>query len=121
MTASFERYPDERRRSPRIDGAGIKVEYRPEGTNESAIKSTAKNICIHGICVYMPAVVEVTQTIEMKIDLPGDEIPILTKGTIVWYGSGREVATYQAGIEFQGMSEEDQKRLSVYIDARMKK
>lgn len=120
MTAQFERFPDEKRRSPRIDGAGIKVEYFPEGSKASAIKSTIKNICIHGICIYMPEVIEVTETINMKIFLPGSDIPIPAKGVIVWYGAGGKADCYNVGIEFEKISEEDQKKLSGYIEANLK-
>ncbi|HQP10849.1 MAG TPA: PilZ domain-containing protein [Candidatus Omnitrophota bacterium] len=120
MSAQFDTYPEERRRSPRIDGSGIKVEYFPEKHTESIIKTTAKNICGQGICVFMPEIIGLEETIHMKILLPGNETPLVTKGVIVWYSSGGKADTFQAGIEFEGMSAADQRILSDFLNTRLR-
>ena len=61
MHAPFESYPNERRRSPRISGAGIEIEYFTNGDETSIAEASVKDICIHGICIYMPEVIEVTR------------------------------------------------------------
>ena len=120
MTAQFERYPNERRRSPRISGAGTEVEYFADGKKASAAKAFVKDICIHGICLYMPKVVEAREMIAMNIFLAGSEIPIRAQGVVVWYNAGTRLGYYNVGIEFEKISEEDQKKLSDHIEANLK-
>jgi len=120
MTAQFERYPNERRRSPRISGAGTKVEYFADGDEASATKASVKDICIHGICIYVPEVIETKKTMFMNIVLAGSEIPIRVQGVVVWYSGGDRVGYYNVGIEFEKISEEDQKKLSDHIEANLK-
>ncbi|MBN1869838.1 MAG: PilZ domain-containing protein [Candidatus Omnitrophica bacterium] len=120
MMAQFERYPEERRRSPRISGDGIKLEYFANGNQASTTKASVKNICIHGICIYMPEVIEAKETISVNISLPGSKIPIRAQGVVVWYGAGDRLGYYNVGIEFEKISKEDQKKLSDYIEANLK-
>ena len=120
MTAQFERFPDERRRSPRISGAGIEVEYFSGGNKTLATKAVVKNICIHGICIYMPEVIETREAISVNIFLTGSEIPLRAQGAVVWYSAGERSGYYNVGIEFEKISKEDQKKLSDHIEANLK-
>ncbi len=119
MSAQFESYPDERRRSPRINGAEIKVEYFTEKNKASAVHTSVKDVCIHGICLFMPDIIEVNETISMKISLAGSETPIAAQGVIVWFSAGDRSGCYNVGIEFEKISEEDQMKLSDYIKAHL--
>lgn len=119
MSAQFEAFPEERRRSPRINGAGITVEYTVAGAKAPATKAGVKNICVHGICVYMPQVKEVAVTYDMTIFLPGHPAPLHTLGNFVWYGPSDRPNCFNVGIEFEKMSESDQKKLAEYINVRV--
>ncbi len=117
MSTQFESYPNERRRSPRISGAGTEVEYFTDKNKTSPTKALVKDICIHGICIYVPEVIGANETIRMDILLTGSEIPIHAQGAVVWYGAGNRPDCYKVGIEFEKISEEDQKKLFAYIEA----
>ena len=121
MSAQFENYPNERRLSPRVSGAGIKVEYFANGNEASAKKASVKNICIHGICIFMPEVIEAKEMITMDIFLPGSKTPLRAKGTVVWYGAGDREGYYNVGIEFETISEEDRKKISDFVEKNLKK
>ena len=49
MEDQQEKFPQEKRRSPRVGGAV--VEYFMDGEEASVKKAFIKDICIHGICI----------------------------------------------------------------------
>ena len=120
MAAQFEGYPDERRRSPRISGAGAEVEYFADRNKASVARALVKDICIHGICIYMPEIIGAKETISMKIFLPGSEAPIRAQGAVVWYSAGKNSNCYNVGIVFEKISQEDREKLSDHIEANLK-
>ena len=120
MNAQFESYPNERRRSPRVSGVGIRAEYFPVGKEESAAKASVKDICIHGICIHMPNVIEVSETISINIFLPDRKDPLQALGVVVWYNAANLLDCYNVGIEFESISEEDRKTLADYVEKNLK-
>jgi len=117
MTIPFDQFPNENRRSPRVDGKGIKVEYYSTGNEASPTKAPVKNICFHGICICMPSISEGWKMIHMNIVPPGRTTPISATGSVVWYNMLEGDDYYNVGIEFQTISEEDQKWLEDYVKA----
>ena len=117
MVDKQERFPKEKRRSPRVSGA--LVEYFVDGQESLAKKAFIKDICIHGICIYMPEVVEEKTIICMDVFLFGSEIPMKAKGRVVWHKQGEYLGYYNIGIEFTKMSKEDKKSLSNHIKANL--
>ena len=118
MAEQTDKFPKEKRRSPRVSGA--MVEYSFIGKNESVKKAFIKDICIHGICIYMPETIKDEKNIIMEIFLFGSETPIKSEGRIVWHKSGEYLGYNNVGIEFTQMPDEDKKRLSGYIKASLK-
>ena len=119
MTAPFDNFPYERRRSPRVSGAGIGVEYFPAGGKTQPTKTSAKNICIHGICLCMTNITEPKETVIMDILLPGSDIPFRAEGSVVWYNAFENEDYFRVGIEFAKITDEDQKKLSDYIQEKL--
>ena len=114
-----ERFPNEKRRSPRVGGA--MVEYYVERQESSEKKAFIKDICIHGICIYAPESVEAEKIIYMSVFLFGSEVSLEAEGMVVWNKPGEYVGYHNVGIEFTKMSEEDKTRLSEHIEANLYK
>ena len=119
MVDKQEKFPKEKRLSPRVSGAV--VEYFIDGQEETVKKAFIKDICIHGICIYMPEGVEAKTIVCMNIFLFGSEISINAKGRVVWHKQGEYFGYYNVGIEFTEMSKEDKERLSDHIKVNLNK
>ena len=113
MAENQERFPKEKRRSPRVGGAV--VEYYIGDDESSVKKAFIKDICIHGICIYMPEGVDETTEISMDVFLFGIDTPISAKGRVVWHKPGEYLGYHNVGVEFQGISKEDKKRVANHI------
>jgi len=120
MSDSFEQYPSERRRSPRVPGNAIEVEYFTDSGDATPTEASVRNICIHGICLFLPEVVEGKDTINMKILLPGRKDPLRALGSVVWYSAGDREGFYNVGIEFLEISDEDQKLIADFVERALK-
>jgi len=86
MNDSEEKFPNERRRVPRVGGSI--VEYSVEGTDAPLKKAFIKDICIYGICVYVPETFDDNAVLDLSIYLFGLETPINPKGKVVWQKPG---------------------------------
>lgn len=117
MPDQLDRFPKEKRRSPRISGAV--VEYTIGENQALSKKAFIKDICVHGICVYMPEVMDHDAKINMDIFLFGNETPIHAEGKVVWYTKGEYLGHHNVGIEFQKISKKDKKTLSDHIKANL--
>ena len=113
MGEKGERFPQEKRRSPRIGGAV--VEYYCDNNEAVVKKAFIKDICIHGICIYMPEGVENVTEVTMDVFLFGSDAPINTKGRVVWHKPGEYLGYHNVGIEFSEMDEGEKKRLAEHI------
>lgn len=113
MEEKDEKFSKERRRAPRVSGAI--VEYSIEGQASSDKKAFIKDICIYGICIYVPETIKNKTILCLDIYLFGNENPIKTKGKVVWQKPGNYLGYYNVGVEFVDMSEEYQKILSEHI------
>ena len=115
MEDQQERFPKEKRRSPRVGGAV--VEYFIDREEAPVKKAFIKDICIHGICIYMPEIVEEKKIVDMDIYLFGSETLIHAKGRVVWHKPGEYLGYHNIGIEFTEVPKEDKKKLSDHIKA----
>ena len=115
MMEKDDQFPNEKRRSPRVNGA--LVEYCVDGRSTDRKKAFIKDLCIHGICIYVPSPIDATSILCMDIYLFGSSEPIFGKGRIVWQKLGGYFNFYNVGIEFTEMSEEDTKTLTEHIEA----
>ena len=118
MTDHAETFPKEKRRSPRVSGAV--VEYHIEGEESDKRKAFIKDICIHGVCIYIPNPVAENSILCMDIYLFGSETPIFTKGRVVWQRLGGYFSFHNVGIEFTEINDEDAKKLEEHISANYK-
>ena len=114
-----ERFPKEKRRSPRVSGAI--VEYFIDGQNPDRKKAFIKDLCIHGICIYIPHAVGSDAVLCMYIFLFGSNVPIFAKGRVVWQKPADYVGFYNVGCEFMEMNDEGRKRLADHIKANYQK
>ena len=117
MVEKDERFSQEKRRSPRVGGAV--VEYYLNNNEEVVKKAFIKDICIHGICIYMPEGVENATEVTMDVFLFGSEAPINTKGKVVWHKTGEYAGYHNVGIEFSKLDEGEKKRLAEHIKVNL--
>jgi len=113
-----EKFPKERRRVPRVGGSI--VEYSVEGSDASVKKAFIKDICIYGICVYVPEVFDENAVLNLSIYLFGLETPINPKGKVVWQKPGGFLGYFNVGIEFVEMSDECTKVLADHIELNVR-
>jgi hypothetical protein len=118
MSEDDEKFSKERRRAPRVGGSI--VEYSVEGRNASLRKAFIKDICIYGICVYVPEMFDEKSVLDLNIYLFGLETPINPKGRVVWQKPGGFLGYYNVGIEFTDISDECTKILSNHIELNFK-
>jgi len=117
MSDTDEKFPKERRKAPRVSGAI--VEYTTE-EDSSIKKAFIKDICIYGICIYVPESFEIGSKLNLDIFLFGDDIPIHAKGRVIWQKSGGYLGYYNMGIEFKEISDAHSKILDDHIMANYK-
>jgi len=55
----------------------------------------------------------------MDILLPGSDIPFRAEGSVVWYNAFENEDYFRVGIEFAKITDEDQKKLSDYIQEKL--
>ena len=115
MTEDAEKFPKERRRAPRVTGA--LVEYSIEGRDVDRRNAFIKDVCIYGICIYIPETVKSGEVISLDIILYGDDNAIQAVGKVIWCKPGGYLGYYNVGIEFDEISDSHQKILSDYIAA----
>jgi c-di-GMP-binding flagellar brake protein YcgR len=60
--------------------------------------------------------------LDFQLEMPFDSMPILAKGEVAWIKKiGDEGSkTFEAGVVFKGVSQNDQKRLKMYIENEIK-
>lgn len=118
MSDAEEKFPQERRRVPRVGGSI--VEYSVDGKDSGLKKAFIKDICIYGICIYVPETFDNGVVLDLSIYLFGNEKPINPKGKIVWQKPGGFLGYYNVGVEFTEISEECTKVLEDHIKINLK-
>ncbi len=109
----------ERRKFPRLN-LSVDVEYSVIGKEQySKSEGVTKNISSGGICVIVYEKIDIGDILSLIINLPAGERPIQTEGRVVWIGdfilSEDKRSSWDAGVEFTGISEDDSQRLSKYV------
>jgi len=118
MEDQDEKFPKEKRRAPRV--SGTLVEYTFEGKDEPTKEAFIKDICIYGVCIFVPNAVELDAVLSLDIFLFGNNTPISTKGKVIWQKAGENLGYFNVGIEFTKMSDEHKKILSDHIKVTYK-
>lgn len=109
---------EERRKFVRLD-LNTMVEWEKTGRDESAGESKTKNISGGGICLIMDGVINVGDTLNLKINLPTLKT-IQAKGKIVWVDDfeiigDRKEKRYEAGIEFIDIDVKDRQEINKFV------
>lgn len=115
---------EEKRRFVRLDLNTI-VEWEKTNQNEPTGEFQSKNISGGGICVIMDEVINIGDILNLKINLPTSRI-INSKGKVVWVESfeimgGKREKKYEAGIEFQGINNEDREEIMKFVFSHFSK
>jgi len=118
MEDQDEKYTQEKRRVPRVSGA--LVEYAFEGKDAPAKEAFIKDICVYGVCIFVPQTVDLDTVMRLDIFLFGDNAPINAKGKVIWRKARGDLGYFNVGIEFTEMSDEHKKILSEHIEANYK-
>lgn len=59
------------------------------------------------------------EEIEIEMNIPGDNIPVMFNGEIAWSSSpAQDSCTYRGGVRFKNIKNEDKSRLLEYIYSR---
>jgi len=101
MTDQDEKFSQERRRAPRVNGTV--VEYRVEGRDPDdgeKIKAFIKDVCI-----YTTEAIEKEAILDIDIFLFGSERLIKAKGRVAWHKVGDYAGYHNLGIEFTEIDE----------------
>lgn len=115
MAEQEEKFSQERRKAPRVSGAI--VEYFVGTRTGEMKKAFIKDICIYGICIYVPESIEIGTTINLDVFLFGDDAPVHAEGKVVWSKPGSYLGYFNLGIEFVHMDELSTKKLDDHIKA----
>jgi c-di-GMP-binding flagellar brake protein YcgR len=111
-----ENYFEERRKFPRLNLA-VDINYsllQKESSLKVGVQS--KNISAGGICLIVYEKVKIGDSLALVINLPDGERPIQVNGIVKWIGEAILIAdkknSWDVGIEFIGIKEEDREKLS---------
>jgi c-di-GMP-binding flagellar brake protein YcgR len=79
-----------------------------------------KNISSGGICIIVYEKLKVSDVLDLKIYLPGENEPIDIVGRVAWLkefsiGDSNVGKRYDAGIEFIKINEQDRNRINKYV------
>jgi c-di-GMP-binding flagellar brake protein YcgR len=99
---------DERRRSKRFD-LPIEIEYRTLTQNPIYGNVLAENISKTGIALAEAAEVKRGETIQLRMNVPGDNLPVFATGTVAWADG------VKAGVRITKISKNDQERILEHI------
>ena len=98
----------ERRRSKRFD-TPLDIEYRTLTQNPLYGNSIARNVSKGGIAFPSKGPVEKGTSVELKMNVPGDNIPVFASGTVTWADDSH------TGVKITKIAKLDQVRILEYI------
>ena len=92
---------------------------------EKVIETYTENIGAGGICVAIEEEFKLFDTVSLDVYLGEDDKPVSCNATIVWVvtrrpASEHEKITYDTGIEFANISDEERERVSQLVDEIIK-
>ncbi len=107
---------DDKRHARRID-TKLEVKY---GDITSFISDYAMNISRGGMFISTKDPLKVNTVISVEFVIPDIRVPIQVKGRVSWVNDPQQIKGTNLipgmGVEFQTLSEEDQKKLHSFID-----
>lgn len=99
---------DERRRSKRFD-LPVEIEYRTLTQNPIFGNVLAQNVSKTGVSLADVRDVKRGETIQLKMQVPGDNLPVFATGTVAWADG------VKAGVRITKISRGDQERMLEHI------
>jgi len=115
---------EERRKFVRLDLNTV-VEWEKVNRDEPVGEFKSKNISGGGICLIMDEIINIGDTLNLKINLPTLKI-IHSKGKVVWVEGfeivgGRREKKYEAGIEFIDINDKDREEIKKFVFSHLSK
>jgi hypothetical protein len=108
MANDMKQAVDERRRSKRFD-MPVEIEYRTLTQNPIFGNVLAQNISKTGLALQNAKDVKRGETIQLKMSVPGDNLPVFATGTVAWADG------VKAGVRITKISRNDQERVLEHI------
>ena len=102
----------DQRRFPRVRHACV-VALR-QATSRPAISATTENVGIGGVCVLLDRGLDIFAPVDVELALEDGQPPLACRGMIAWVVRRREfnqAPLFDTGIEFVGLTPEDEARL----------
>lgn len=113
-----------RRKFPRVNYPCLVVLNHQKASSDVILTHT-ENIGIGGVCVILKQNIDMFAPVEIELDLLDLGDHIRCKGKIVWNVQrqadiNKKPLFYDLGIEFDGLSDADRKRLQEVVDRLVK-
>lgn len=97
----------EKRRYFRFD-TSVDLEYRALTLNPIFGKALARDLSREGLRIAARDTFEVGSTVELRLDVPGDNLPVFVTGKVAWADG------VEAGVRFTKISHDDRARMLEY-------
>lgn len=99
---------DEKRKSKRFE-LPLEVEYRTLTQNPIFGNVIAQNVSKTGVALADAKNVKRGETVQLKMSVPGDNLPVFATGTVAWADG------IKAGVKITKISRNDQERILEHI------
>ncbi len=99
---------EEKRKSKRFD-LPIEIEYRTLTQNPIFGNVLAQNVSKTGVALSEAKDVKRGETVQLKMSVPGDNLPVFATGTVAWADG------VKAGVKITKISRNDQERILEHI------
>ena len=106
--AAARRNEAEKRKSKRFD-LPLEIEYRTLTQNPIYGTVMAQNVSKAGVALNDAHDVKRGETIQLKMSVPGDNLPVFATGTVAWADG------LKAGVRITKISRNDQERILEHI------
>ncbi len=108
MARETKQAADERRRSKRFE-LPLEIEYRTLTQNPIFGNVIAQNVSKTGLALADAKDVKRGETVQLKMSVPGDNLPVFATGTVAWADG------IKAGVRITKISRNDQERILEHI------
>lgn len=108
MVREFRTTVDEKRRSKRFE-LPLEIEYRTLTQNPIFGNVIAQNVSKNGVALADAKNVKRGETVQLKMSVPGDNLPVFATGTVAWADG------IKAGVKITKISRNDQERILEHI------
>ena len=108
MVRETRQSAEEKRKSKRFE-LPLEVEYRTLTQNPIFGNVMAQNVSKSGVALSEAKDVKRGETIQLKMSVPGDNLPVFATGTVAWADG------VKAGVRITKISRNDQERILEHI------